>query len=116
MYHPGQQPSGEFTGTTGPPESGRPGGRGPGGFAGTGDALAAVASGLAFLARADAASLPMTEVADCLRELERAESAHTAARAKMLTAFTAQAGYEGDGHGGPRAVAHLADPDHRRRR
>jgi len=82
--------------------SGRPGGSGQNGFAGTSDALAAVASGLAFLARADAASLPVAEVADCLRELERAESAHTAARARMLAAFTAQAGYEADGHGGPK--------------
>ena len=27
---------------------------------------------------------------------------HTAARARILAAFTAQAGYEADGHGGPK--------------
>jgi hypothetical protein len=46
--------------------------------------------------------MPVGELADCLRELERAESAHTAARARMLAAFTAQCGYEADGHGGPK--------------
>jgi hypothetical protein len=102
MYQPGQQPPGESDGISGPPECGTPLGRGPGGFAGSSDALAAVASGLAFLARVDAASLPVAEVADCLRELERAKSAHTAARAKLLAAFIAQAGYEADGHGGAR--------------
>jgi len=61
-----------------------------------------VASGLAFLARADAATMPAAELAGCLRELEHAESVHTAARARMLAAFTAQSGYEGDGHGGPK--------------
>ena len=67
----------------------------PGGFAGTSDALAAVSSGLAFLARADAASLPAAELADCLRDLERAESAHTAARARILSAFTARSALRG---------------------
>jgi hypothetical protein len=74
----------------------------PGEFASTGDALAAVSSGLAFLARADAASLTVAELADCMRKLERAESVHTAARATILAAFTARSGYEDDGHGGPR--------------
>ena len=37
-----------------------------------------------------------------LCELERAESQRTAVRAKVLTAFTAQAGYTDDGHGSPR--------------
>src|SRR6185312_11466071 len=37
-----------------------------------------------------------------LRELERAESQHTAARAKILYAFTAQHAYEADGQYGPR--------------
>jgi hypothetical protein len=107
MYQPGQQPAGGSAGTRGTGGSGGTGGTGgtggsggsggPGGFAGTGDALAAVASGLAFLARADAASLPAAELAGCLRELEHAESVHTAARARMLAAFTAQCGYEDDG-------------------
>jgi hypothetical protein len=71
-------------------------------FAGAGDALAAAATALAFLARADATSLPAAELAICLRELRRIESICTAAQAKILTAFTAQAGYELDGHGGPK--------------
>src|SRR6185437_10026936 len=71
-------------------------------FAGTADALAAVEAGLAFLARADAASLPIAEQAECLRALARVGSAHTAAQARILGPFTAQAGYEADGHGGPK--------------
>src|SRR5262249_17500595 len=66
------------------------------------DAAAMAEAGLAFLASADTASLTTAEQADCLRALERTESIHTAARAKVLYAFTAQAGYEDDGHGSPR--------------
>ena len=51
--------------------------------------------------QADAASLPAVTQARLLRELERAGSQHTAARARVLTAFTAQGGYADDGHGGP---------------
>jgi len=99
--------SGGFPGG-GDPGGIRPGGSagsgaGTGGFAGTSDALAAMEAALAFLARADAASLTVAEQAACLRGLTRVESAHTAAQARVLTAFTAQAGYELDGHGGPRA-------------
>jgi hypothetical protein len=72
-----------------------------GGFAGTGAALAAAAAGLAFVAGADAASLPAEELAGCLRVLEAVESGLTAARARVLAGFTAQAGYEVDGHGTP---------------
>ena len=36
-----------------------------------------------------------------LRELERAESQHTAARARILSVFNGQCGYRDDGHGGP---------------
>ena len=58
--------------------------------------------GWRYLAAADTASLTTGEQADCLRALARAESMHTAARARVLYAFTAQAGYEDDGHGSPR--------------
>jgi hypothetical protein len=71
----------------------------PGGFAGPDVALAAVQAGLGFLARADAAAMPADTLAGCLRALERAGSAHTAARARLLAAFNAQEGYEDDGHG-----------------
>jgi hypothetical protein len=66
------------------------------------DAAAMAEAGLAFLATADSASLTTAEQADCLRALSRAESRHTAARARVLYAFTAQAGYEDDGHGSAR--------------
>jgi hypothetical protein len=45
-----------------------------------GEALAMARAGLAFLAHADAGSLTAAELAEYLRELARAESAHTAAR------------------------------------
>jgi hypothetical protein len=71
-------------------------------FASVDDAMDMVRAGLGFVADADAASLPVVTQARLLRELERAQSQHTAARARVLTAFTAQAGYADDGHGGPR--------------
>ncbi|HEY7011768.1 MAG TPA: DUF222 domain-containing protein, partial [Streptosporangiaceae bacterium] len=66
------------------------------------EAAAMAQASLAFLATADTASLTTAEQADCLRALERTESIHTAARARVLYAFTAQAGYEDDGQRGPR--------------
>ena len=66
------------------------------------DAAAMAEAGLACLASADTASLTTAEQADCLRALAQAESIHTAARARVLYAFTAQAGYEDDGHRSPR--------------
>ncbi|MGN6172271.1 MAG: hypothetical protein ACTHPS_04895 [Streptosporangiaceae bacterium] len=62
------------------------------------EALAMLDRALAMLTAADAALLP----ARALRALERAEARHTAARARMLAAFSAQGGYEDDGHGGAR--------------
>jgi Domain of unknown function (DUF222)/HNH endonuclease len=78
-------------------------GHGPGTFTGTAEALAAARASLGYLARADAACLPAGELADCLRDLEGIESLHTAARAGVLGAFTAQAGCQDDGHGSARA-------------
>ena len=54
------------------------------------DAVAMVRAGLAWLARSDAAGLTAAEQADCLRALEQAEAAHTAARARVLAAFHAR--------------------------
>jgi hypothetical protein len=68
-------------------------------FTGTAQALSAVLSGLSFLAAADAGGLPVAEVAACLRGLEQAESIRTAARAALMSVFTAQAGCETDGQG-----------------
>jgi Domain of unknown function (DUF222)/HNH endonuclease len=63
------------------------------------EALAMVQAGLGWLAQADAASLPTEVQAELLRGLEQAESAHTAARARVLGAFAAQQGFEDDGAG-----------------
>ena len=65
-------------------------------------ALVMLDRALDVLAHADAAGLPASTQAEALRALERAEARHTAARARMLTAFSAQAGYEDDGQGSAR--------------
>src|SRR5215831_11192825 len=57
---------------------------------------------LAALNAADAALLPTGVQAQVLRGLERAEAMHTAARARVLAAFTAQDGYEDDGQASAR--------------
>src|SRR5262245_52321014 len=51
---------------------------------------------------ADAAVLPTGVQAQVLRALERAEAKHTAARSRVLAAFTAQDGCEDDGQGSAR--------------
>jgi hypothetical protein len=61
------------------------------------EALAAVRSGLAFLATADAAALTAAEQADCVRGLAACESVHLAATARMLAAFNAAGHYAADG-------------------
>jgi hypothetical protein len=70
-------------------------------FASVDEAMDVARAAFGYLAGADVASLPGVVQARLLRELERAGSQHTAARARVLTAFTAQGGYAGDGHGGP---------------
>ena len=66
------------------------------------EALAMLDRALAILTAADAALLPAEVQAGALRALERAEARHTVARARMLAAFSAQDGYEDDGHGSAR--------------
>jgi hypothetical protein len=63
------------------------------------EAVAMARAGLAWLAGTDAAALTTAEQAECLRGLEQAESAHTAARASVLAAFGAVGGCRDDGHG-----------------
>jgi hypothetical protein len=70
--------------------------------ASAGEAVAMMLTGLGWLARADLAAAPAAVQAQCLRGLERAQSAHAAARARALAAFTAQGSYELDGQGSPR--------------
>ncbi|HKR72440.1 MAG TPA: hypothetical protein VJT16_26640, partial [Streptosporangiaceae bacterium] len=67
-----------------------------------GQALQMAAAGLGWLARADLASVPVPVQADALRLLERLEAVHSAARARTLSAFTAQRGFEDDGQGSAR--------------
>ena len=76
---------------------------GPAAPASTGQALAMVRAGLGYLASCDAASLDTGAQAAALTGLEAAEAQHTAARAKILSAFTAQHGYEADGQYGAAA-------------
>ncbi len=66
------------------------------------EALAMLDRALGALATADVGSLPTPVLAQALRALERAEARHTAARAQILAAFTAQDGYEDDGQGSAR--------------
>ena len=76
---------------------------GPAAPADTGQALAMVRAGLGYLARCDAGSLATEAQAAALTGLEHAEAQHTAARAKILSVFTAQHGYEADGQYGAAA-------------
>jgi Domain of unknown function (DUF222)/HNH endonuclease len=59
-------------------------------------------AGLGWLAAADAAALPSPVQADALRALERLQSLHAAARARVLAGFAAQRGFEDDGQGSAR--------------
>ena len=58
---------------------------------------------LGYLASCDAGSLATEAQAAALIGLEHAEAQHTAARAKILSMFTAQHGYEADGQYGAAA-------------
>ena len=60
------------------------------------EALDMVRAGLGYLAAADAAELVVATQAECLRELEQADAALTAARAFVLAGFTAAQGYADD--------------------
>jgi Domain of unknown function (DUF222)/HNH endonuclease len=67
-----------------------------------GAALVTLERALDALNAADVASVPAAVQAQALRVLERAEAKHTAARARVLAAFTARDGYEDDGQGSAR--------------
>ena len=66
-------------------------------------ALAMVRAGLGYLSSCDAASLGTSAQAEALIGLEQAEAQHTAARAKLLAAFSGQQGHQADGQYGPAA-------------
>ena len=65
-------------------------------------ALAILDRALDYLNAADVAGLPVDTQAAVLKSLEAAEAKHTAARAAMLSAFSANGGPEADGHGAAR--------------
>jgi hypothetical protein len=70
-------------------------------FASATDALDMVRAGLRFLATADATQMTIAEQASCLRGLEQADAAATAARTSVLAGFTAGQGYVEDGDYSP---------------
>ena len=69
----------------------------------TAQALAMVRAGLGYLSGCDAASLGTSAQAEALIGLEQAGAQHTAARARLLAAFSAQQGHQADGQYGPAA-------------
>ena len=69
----------------------------------TAQALAMVRAGLGYLTACDAADLGTAAQAEALIGLEQAEAQHTAARAKILAAFSGQQGHQADGQYGPAA-------------
>jgi len=72
-------------------------------FASVSEAMDMVRAGLAFVASVDATELSTEEQAECLQNLERANSTASAARTCMLGTFTAGKGYSADADYSPRA-------------
>ena len=64
--------------------------------ANTAEAVDMVLAGLRYLAAADPTALAAEAQAECLRSLEQADAIATAARARILAAFTAGHGYADD--------------------
>src|SRR5437773_1128769 len=67
------------------------------------EALEMLTAAMGYLAAADATALTAEEQARCLRVLERATSAGTAARTSVLGAFASGQGYSADADYSPRA-------------
>src|SRR6516225_4645314 len=72
-------------------------------FAGAADAAGMLDASLDHLAATDWASLGTAAHAEMLARLQRAQARLTAINAAVLAAFTAQCGYEPDGHRSARA-------------
>src|SRR3974390_3160714 len=64
--------------------------------ASTAEAMDMVLTGLSYLAAADPTALAVQAQAECLHGLEQADAIGTAARARILAAFTAGQGYSAD--------------------
>ena len=69
----------------------------------TAEALEMLTSAMSYLAAADPTQLTASEQARCLQRLEQADAIETAARAKVLGAFTAGQGYAEDADYSPRS-------------
>ena len=72
-------------------------------FPSVADAMSAVQAGLRFVAAADATQMSAQAQAEALQMMERASAIVTAARASVLSAFTAGQGYTADAAYSPRA-------------
>jgi hypothetical protein len=72
-------------------------------FPSVADAMAAVQTGLRFVAAADATRMSAQAQAEALQMMERASAIVTAARASVLSAFTSGQGYTADAAYSPRA-------------
>ena len=72
-------------------------------FPSVADAMSAVQAGLRFVAAADATQMSAHAQAEALQMMERASAIVTAARASVLSAFTAGQGYTADAAYSPRA-------------
>ena len=72
-------------------------------FPSVADAMSAVQAGLRFVAAADATQMSAQAQAEALQMMERASAIVTAARASVLSAFTAGQGYSADAAYSPRA-------------
>jgi len=68
------------------------------GFSGTADAAGVLDASLDYLAATDWASLGTQAHGEMLAQLQRSQAKLTAVNAAVLAAFTAQSGYEPDGH------------------
>jgi Domain of unknown function (DUF222) len=64
--------------------------------ASTADAIKMVLTGLSYLAAADPTAMAAQAQAECLQALEQGDAISTAARARILAAFTAGRGYSAD--------------------
>jgi hypothetical protein len=64
--------------------------------ANTAEAMDMVLTGLSYLAAADPTALAVQAQAQCLHDLEQADAIFTAARARILAAFTAGQGHSED--------------------
>jgi hypothetical protein len=72
-------------------------------FASPAEAAGMLEAALDYLAAVDWASLGTAAHAEMLARLQRAQAKLTVVNATVLSAFTAQSGYEPDGHRSPRA-------------